>query len=76
MNVDKQGFVCVKQFMREGESLIPCLRFSEQVLGKTNIWKAEILCSLWLTGSFTSVGEVPHSEKEKKYEDKHAKKIR
>lgn len=37
MNVDKQGFVCVKQFMREGESLIPCLRFSEQVLGKTNI---------------------------------------
>lgn len=63
MDVDKQGFVCVKQFMREGESLTPCLRFSEQVLGRTNIWNAEILCPVWLTGLFTSLGEVPYSEK-------------
>lgn len=73
MDAGKQHFVCVKQFMRERESFIPCLRFSDQVLRRTNTWNASMLCPVGLTGSVTSLEGVPHPEKEEEYGERHSK---
>lgn len=55
--------LCVKQFMWEVETLIPCLKFSDYVLGRDEYLKyRHTLCCL--TGSVTSLREVPPSAKE------------